>query len=97
MELAQGHGDYIWVMDADDLVVGNLDLSGLTADAYELQFSDEAGFAYWRQQLMRDGMPWRYRGVVHEYADCDVPFRSHRLHGDYYIDSRRLGGRTWTR
>ena len=93
LELAQGHGDYIWVMDADDLVVGNLDLSGLTADAYELQFSDEAGFAYWRQQLMRDGMPWRYRGVVHEYADCDVPFRSHRLHGDYYIDSRRLGGR----
>lgn len=93
LELAQGHGDYIWVMDADDLVVGNLDLSALTADAYELQFSDEAGFAYWRQQLMRDGMPWRYRGVVHEYADCDVPFQSHRLHGDYYIDSRRLGGR----
>ena len=93
LDLAQGHGDYIWVMDADDLVVGNLDLSGLTADAYELQFSDEAGFAYWRQQIMRDGLPWRYRGVVHEYAACDAPFQSYRLHGDYYIDSRRLGGR----
>lgn len=93
LELAQGHGDYIWVMDADDLVVGNLDLTGLTADAYEMQFSDEGGFAYWRTQLMRNGLPWRYRGVVHEYADCDVPYRSHRLHGDYYIDSRRLGGR----
>jgi len=93
LDLAQGHGDYIWVMDADDLVVGNLDLSQLTADAYELQFSDEAGFAYWRTQLMRSGLPWRYRGAVHEYLDCEARFEGHRLEGDYYIDSRRLGGR----
>jgi hypothetical protein len=30
--LAQGHSDYIWVVDADDLVVGTPDFDGLSAD-----------------------------------------------------------------
>ena len=31
LDLAQGHADYIWVVDADDLVVGTPDFSQLTA------------------------------------------------------------------
>ena len=38
-------------------------------------------------------MPWRYVGVLHEYAECDGPCDEIRLEGDYYIESRRLGGR----
>ena len=93
MALARGHGDYIWVIDADDLVVGSLDFSRLDADVYEVRHGPETGFTYWRRQLFRDEMPWRYVGVVHEYAECDEPYASKRLEGDYYIDSRRLGGR----
>lgn len=89
--LAQGHGDYIWVMDADDLVVGDLDLSGLSHDVYQLKYGP--GVTYWRRQVFRDGLPWRYVGVVHEYAHCDAPCTEERLQGDYYIASRRLGGR----
>jgi glycosyltransferase involved in cell wall biosynthesis len=91
LTLAQGHGDYIWVMDADDTVMGAPDFSGLQADVYAMRIND--GLTYWRRQLFRDGLPWRYVGVVHEYADCGNPFAEERLGGDYHIESRRLGAR----
>ena len=93
LTLAQGHGDYIWVMDADDTVVGTPDFGGLSADVYNLRYGQGAGFMYWRRHLFRDGLRWRYEGVVHEYAVCDDPFVEERLDGEYYIDSRRLGAR----
>jgi len=91
LDLAQGHGDYIWVMDADDLLFGTPDFSELTADVYQLHYGPDV--SYWRRQLFRDGLPWRYVGVLHEYADCERAFTEDRLAGDYYIESRRLGGR----
>jgi len=91
LELAQGRGDYIWVMDADDVVTGAIDFSGLTADGYSVRIDD--GTVYWRVQLFRDGVPWRYAGVLHEVAVCDVPHTKQRLEGDYRIESRRLGAR----
>lgn len=91
LELARGHGDYIWVVDADDLLVGIPDFTGLTADVYQVQYGPDV--SYWRRQLFRDGLPWRYFGVLHEYADCGRPIVEERLYGDYYIESRRLGGR----
>lgn len=95
--LAQGHGDYIWVIDADDLVVGTPDfdrLNALNVDVYQLRYYRPSdGLTYWRQQLFRDGVPWRYAGVVHEYPVCDGPFVEKRLEGDYWIESRRLGAR----
>ena len=75
------------------MVVGAPDFGGLSADVYNLRNGQGAGFTYWRRQLFRDGLRWRYEGVVHEYAVCDDPFVEERLEGEYYIDSRRLGGR----
>ncbi|GAB2997743.1 glycosyltransferase [Mycobacterium bourgelatii] len=92
LTLAQGHGDYIWVLDADDKVVGNLDFGQLGEDLYQLRYGE--GFdVYWRPNLFRDGLPVRYEGVVHEYVVVDSDFTHDRLDGDYYIDSRRLGAR----
>ena len=92
LDLAQGHCDYIWVIDADDLVVGTIDLSSLTVDLYEVRFGQ--GFTYWRAQILKDGLPWSYRGVVHEYVHCPQPITRARLDGDYHIESRRLGSRS---
>ena len=89
--LAEGRADYIWVMDADDTVEGTIDFGSLSADGYSLRISD--GTTYWRRQLFRDGVPWRYVGVLHEVAMCDVPHTEMRLEGDYAIRSRRLGTR----
>lgn len=92
LKLAQGHADYIWVMDADDLLVGTLDLKSLSSDAARMRV-ESPGVSYWRLQIFRDGMPFRYEGVVHEYATCDLPYSSQRLGGDCVIQSRRIGGR----
>jgi glycosyltransferase involved in cell wall biosynthesis len=94
LALAQGHGDYIWVIDADDRVVGTPDFGALGADAYRLHYEKTNGVSYWRLQLFRDGLGWRYEGVVHEYPACDDSFVEERLEGDYRIESRRLGGRS---
>ena len=93
LALARGHGDYIWVIDADDLVVGKPDFSRLSADAYLLHYR-ESSARYWRRQLFRDGLRWRYVGVVHERAVCADPWSQSRLEGDYHIESRRLGSRS---
>jgi glycosyltransferase involved in cell wall biosynthesis len=94
LTLAQGRGAYIWVIDADDTVVGTPDFTGLSADVYQLRISDSASdCTYWRRQLFRDGMAWHYVGVVHEYPHCEGAYVEARLDGDYYIESRRLGRR----
>jgi hypothetical protein len=94
LTLAQGHGDYIWVMDADDIVVGTPGFGRLDADVYWLRLRIGGPFAIWRRQLFRDGLPWRYEGVTHEHAVCDTPFVQGRLEGDYHIEGRQLGGRS---
>ena len=96
LTLAQGHGDYIWVMDADDTVVGTPDFTRLSADIYSMCIGEaDAGsiFNYWRHQLFRDGLRVRYEGVVHERAVCDDPCVFMRLEGEYHIESRHLGAR----
>lgn len=93
LQLAQGHADYIWWMDADDLVVGTPDLSHLTADSYDMRLIRPGGLVFWRRHLFRSGLPWRWVGVVHEYSTCDEPHTEARLEGDYHIAPRRLGAR----
>ena len=94
LTLAQGHGDYIWVMDADDTVVGTPDFSQLSADVYDMRICEgPTRWTYWRRQLFRDGMRWHYLGVLHEYPDCEDPYVEERLEGEYHIESRRLGSR----
>ncbi len=84
--------DYLWMFDADDLVAGHPDLGLLTADAYHVRFGPDN--EYYRLQLFRTTLAWRYVGVLHEYPICDES--AHELGyvgGDYWIISRRLGSR----
>jgi hypothetical protein len=92
LTLAQGHGDYIWVMDADDTVVGTPDFSQLSADMYYMRIK-EGSTIHWRPQLFRDGARWRYQGVVHEKPVGDPAHVYARLEGEYHIEARRLGAR----
>ncbi|HPX38336.1 MAG TPA: glycosyltransferase [Mycobacterium sp.] len=93
LQLAQGKADYIWVMDADDTLEGTPDFQGLTADCY-LMYVVRKVTSFWRHQLFRDGVPWRYDGVLHEIAVCDEPHSEANLEGDYRIVSRGLGARS---
>ena len=94
LTLAQGHGDYIWVMDADDTVVGTPDFSQLDADIYWLHIVLGHSLTFWRPQLFRDGLAVRYVGVVHEQACWDHDSCVDvRLEGRYHIKARSLGAR----
>jgi len=97
LELCSGKAEYAFVMDADDLVRGNLVLpEKMTADAYNFQFG--GGVKYNRLQIFRvneDKPLWRYKGVLHEHPEF-IPDHNptiEKLTGDYYIESRRLGAR----
>lgn len=89
--LCRGKCEYAWVMDADDLLVGQLNLGKLERDCYSLEFGPD--FRYWRKQIFRMALDWKYTGVVHEYPECEQPASHARLEGDYHIVSRRLGAR----
>jgi glycosyltransferase involved in cell wall biosynthesis len=72
LTLARGRGDYVLLIDADE----SLQLSTgfqmplLDSDSYniEVRYGD---WSYSRRQLLRNALPWRFEGVVHEYAVCE--------------------------
>jgi glycosyltransferase involved in cell wall biosynthesis len=72
LALARPHGDYSLVIDADDEleIREGFELCDLTADSYLMDIHD-AAVRYQRTQLMRSTLPWRYVGVLHEFATCD--------------------------
>lgn len=86
--------EYLWVIDADDVLIGDIDFSDLTADTYSLRYGTD--FIYWRQQLFKGSEKWVYKGVLHEYPFCvskeDVS--QGMVEGNYHIESRRLGARS---
>ena len=93
---AEGKSQYIWVMDADDVVRGDLVFPDpLIADSYNFTYG--TGMTHLRQQLFKNDpiLSWRYVCVLHEYAECKKkdPIKLN-ITGDYYIDSRRLGDRS---
>ena len=52
----------------------------LTANSYTIEISDTAS-VYRRPQLVRNALPWRYEGVLHEYLTCDEAGSSGHLSG----------------
>ncbi|HYH82369.1 MAG TPA: glycosyltransferase [Longimicrobium sp.] len=72
LALARGRADYVLVIDADEVLETDpgFRLPRLEADSYNLEMR-YAGCTYLRKQLVRDALPWRYEGVLHEYIHCD--------------------------
>jgi glycosyltransferase involved in cell wall biosynthesis len=92
-DLAMNKADYLLVMDADDILVGQMNLDQLDADFYLLRYGSD--FTYWRGQLFKGTEQWKYKGVLHEYPFClskANPIEG-TVEGNYHILSRRLGAR----
>jgi glycosyltransferase involved in cell wall biosynthesis len=88
--LASGKGDYLLVVDADDTIEVATDFSpdSLLLDAYELRIEDH-GHTYYRTQIFRNDVGYRYAGALHE-ALVTLPGRkSARFAGLVY---NRIGG-----
>ncbi|MBN1605592.1 MAG: glycosyltransferase family 2 protein [Polyangiaceae bacterium] len=81
LDLARGKADYILVLDADEVleVPSGFAWPVLTADAYLAQHRDDRDNSYWRVHLVRDGLPWRFVGPVHEVVQCLAPCSVERM------------------
>jgi tetratricopeptide (TPR) repeat protein len=72
LALARPHANYSLVIDADDFLepLDALDTLELTQDCYTLDIIDPP-LRYIRKQLVSNRLLWRYRGVLHEFIDCE--------------------------
>lgn len=75
LALAAPTADYVFILDADDalLIPPGFERPPLTADAYFLTCED-AGTSYARCAIVSTRLPWRWKGVLHEFLDCDASF-----------------------
>jgi glycosyltransferase involved in cell wall biosynthesis len=90
-----GKADYAWVIDADDFVSGDFQFpKNMTHDSYSLRLGRE-DFVWWRTQIFKTGIGWKYVGVLHEYAECGTknPPETERIFGDYHVTARTEGAR----
>jgi glycosyltransferase involved in cell wall biosynthesis len=93
IELARGRADYLLLIDADEMLETGegFELPRLSADSYDIEVRC-GGFTCARKQLLRNSLPWRFEGVVHEYACCDEA-RSEEFLPGVWIASYRDGAR----
>jgi glycosyltransferase involved in cell wall biosynthesis len=80
LKLARGKADYVLIIDADEILEFEPDfvLPSLSADCYHFAIIS-GDYAYFKAQLVRDALPWRYEGVLHEYICCDQATREAEL------------------
>ena len=71
LALARNHGDYSLIIDADDVLElpPGFKMPHLNADSYTIEIQAK-GRRYWRPQIVRNALPWRYEGVLHEFLSC---------------------------
>lgn len=84
IKLAEGLADYLFVIDADEILRLPNDYQRPQLDhaAYQLQVKF-ASIEYARVCLVRSNHQWRYEGVLHEYLETDMPFEAAALPGLY--------------
>jgi tetratricopeptide (TPR) repeat protein len=99
----------ILMWDADDSITGTVEWpdcgSAATAapplaSQYSVRFGDPSAGAsvHWRPQLFSTAFPWRYEGVLHEYATCDGAnggAASVPLQGNYVCTGATTGSRNF--
>jgi len=100
LKLCDGKAEYIFMIDADDYIVGKMEIPEvLDKSAYGIRIK-RGEFTWYRNQLFKAGDDWEYIGILHEYADAPKlrerspeKFTTGRIEGDYHIDARTLGAR----
>jgi glycosyltransferase involved in cell wall biosynthesis len=94
IELARGMADYQLFVDADDnlVVPEGFVRPELTAEAYELEFH-LGSLVYRRTCLVRNNLPWRFEGVIHEYPTIGRDYQVEYLEGPV-MECTRDGARS---
>ena len=79
LRLAQEHGDYTLMIDADEVLElpPGFRMPHLNADSYVIEAGRQERF--WKPQLLRNALPWRYEGVLHEFLSCGAEAEGGRV------------------
>ena len=99
LEYAYNKTDLLLVFDADDEIVGNIQMPRVYAtiyDEYHLKFGSSIGTSYTRVLLINNKKRFIYQSVIHEYISCleTGPNSNTVIEGDYYVVSGRSGNRS---
>lgn len=82
LQLAKGRAEHVLLLDADDLLVPAPGFRMPKLHADELQLRVRTGdLSYYRTQIVRASLPWRYVGVTHEVIEGPSPRTAQRLEG----------------
>lgn len=97
LQQCYGMSDYVFVMDADDTIVGQipLDWNKLeVADNYSLKIGGP-NFTYFRPLIFRNDPTYAYqfKCPLHEFLDSKMAHKRVNIHGDYRISHGIDGGR----
>lgn len=89
--------EYAWVIDADDYVEGDFQFpKPMNHDAYSLNIG-RGDFTWWRNQIFKLDLDWKYAGILHEYATTDAKpreeIKASKLGGNYKVIARTEGNR----
>lgn len=101
LEFARSRAHWSFMFDADDILKGfegkkkeERPVLYKNVDCYNLTIK-RGNSTYYRYSFFNNARPWRYIGVVHEYADCpEVVNQKIVLLDDLYIDARTEGARS---
>lgn len=92
--LARPHGDYSLIIDADDVLElpPGFRLPFLKEDSLTIEIRNRER-RYWRPQLLRNNVAWRYEGVLHEFLSCGMDKNSKRIFPEHRSQRRLSGAR----
>lgn len=102
LELCNGKMDYILVIDADDLMTFPKNGRALLHRYLETKPSNmlvdihQGTLRYTRSQIFKANDGWHYKGVLHEYPTNGKESKTERLPPEFWMESRRIGGRNKT-
>ena len=96
LEKCYGKSDYIFIMDADDMISGEMNISNLTAVQYELPLFN--GNLFYRPLIIKNDRKygWEWHGGLHEYLAPKISVVKERLESNFYIMARTAGDRNKT-
>ncbi|MGI4852778.1 MAG: tetratricopeptide repeat-containing glycosyltransferase [Janthinobacterium lividum] len=82
LQYAAPRADFLLIIDADEVLEQAADfrLPDLQADAYDFELVSGT-VLYYKTQLVRSSLEWRFEGVVHEYITTEHPVARQRLAG----------------
>jgi glycosyltransferase involved in cell wall biosynthesis len=86
--------DFALILDADDVLElpAGFTMPDLKADSYTLEIRHQR-LRHWRPHLVRNALPWRYEGVLHEFLSCPVGPTNRRTFPEEHSQQRLRGVR----